>query len=63
MVQVGTTRPDSFTGISAGLGGSNFGGGTDDDDWGSSRTKTAGSGTAHTIVQPYITVYMWKRLT
>jgi hypothetical protein len=56
-------RPDSFVAISNSLGGSNFGGGTDDDDWGSSRTKTAGSGSAHShsTLQPSKTLYIWKR--
>jgi microcystin-dependent protein len=59
----GTSRPDSFIGIDGNLGGGNFGGGTDDDAWGSSQTKTKGGGGAHThdILQPYIVVYMWKR--
>jgi len=56
-------RPGGFVAISNALGGSNFGGGTDDDDWGSSRTKTKGDGGAHThdILQPYVVVYMWRR--
>ena len=59
----GTSRPNSFTGISGNVGGSNFGGGTTDDAWGTSQTKTKGGGAAHThdILQPYIVVYMWKR--
>jgi len=59
----GTSRPDSFTGISANLGSSNFGGGTTDDAWGSSRTKTKGSGSAHShsTLQPSKTLYIWKR--
>tara|TARA_R110000803_G_scaffold189457_1_gene251941 strand:+ start:4320 stop:5150 length:831 start_codon:yes stop_codon:yes gene_type:complete len=63
----GTSRPNSFSGISGNVGGSNFGGGTPDDAWGTSWSKNTGSNSGHThstsnsAVQPYIVVYFWKR--
>ena len=63
----GTSRPNSFTGISGNVGGSNFGGGTTDDAWGTSYSKNTGGGSSHnhtntnSTVQPYIVVYFWKR--
>jgi len=58
-----SSRPSGYTAVSNSLSPYNFGGGTDDDDWGSSQTKATGGGGTHThdIVQPYIVVYMWKR--
>ena len=66
--------PTDWTGVSSSETPTSFGGGTDDDDWAISYTtftggdssdgdQTIGATTAHTLVQPYITVYMWKRLT
>ncbi len=63
----GSGRPSGFSAVSNSLSPNNFGGGTDDDDWGSSTTKPEGGGAGHThtnshsILQPYIVVYFWKR--
>tara|TARA_R110002012_G_scaffold80407_1_gene203991 strand:- start:1458 stop:2288 length:831 start_codon:yes stop_codon:yes gene_type:complete len=63
----GSSRPNSFSGISGNVGGSNFGGGTTDDAWGTSYSKNTGGGSGHnhtntnSTVQPYIVVYFWKR--
>ncbi len=59
----GTTgnRPTGWVGVSNSLSPNAFGGGSDDDDWATTKTTATGSGNAHSIMNPYITVYMWKR--
>jgi hypothetical protein len=57
----GIGRPTGFYSVSTSVGPNNFGGGTLNDNWGSSTTSSTGGGQSHNNLQPYIVVYMWKR--
>ena len=56
-------RPTGWVGVSNSLSPNAFGGGTDDDDWATTKTTATGSGGSHShsTLQPYIVVYMWRR--